>query len=122
MHRSPRTGTVFSCPVGKKDTHRFNHRGEAKAMKKTMATIFMVGFVILVTAGFGYAEYAVGGSENFPYFQLGCLIIGGLIMISLKQKFRRIYATEVAGAFALYTLYIALFTSPVMEALKNWLH
>jgi hypothetical protein len=91
-------------------------------MKKTLATILMVGFVILMTAGFGFAEYTMGGGENFPHFQLGCLIIGGLIMISLKQKFQKIYATEVAGAFALYTLYIALFTSPVMEAIKNWVN
>lgn len=91
-------------------------------MKKTLATILMVGFVILMTAGFGFAEYAMGGSENFPYFQLGCLIIGGLIMISLKHKFQKIYASEVAGAFALYTMYIALFTMPVMEAVKNWIN
>jgi hypothetical protein len=90
-------------------------------MKKTLATILLVGFVIIMTAGFSFAEYAMGGGENFPYFQLGCLIIGGLIMISLKHKFQKIYATEVAGAFALYTLYIALFTSPVIEALTSFI-
>lgn len=90
-------------------------------MKKTLTTLLMVGFVILMTAGFSFAEYTMGGSENFPYFQLGCLIIGGLIMISLKFKFQKMYAGEVAGAFALYTLYIALFTSPVMETVKNWI-
>jgi hypothetical protein len=91
-------------------------------MKKTFVTGLMVGFVILMTAGFSFAEYAMGGGETFPYFQLGCLIIGGLIMISLKHKFQKIYATEVAGAFALYTLYIALFTAPVIEAIKNWIN
>lgn len=90
-------------------------------MKKTLTTIFMIGFVILITAGFSFAEYAASGGENFPYFHLGCLIIGGLIMISLKHKFQKIYASEVAGAFALYTLYIALFTLPVVEAIKNWI-
>jgi hypothetical protein len=90
-------------------------------MKKTLASILMVGFVILMTAGFSFAEYAIGGGENFPYFQLGCLIIGGLIMISLKHKFQKIYASEVAGAFALYALYVSLFTLPVMEAIKNWI-
>jgi hypothetical protein len=43
-------------------------------------------------------------------------------MISLKQKFQKIYATEIAGAFALYTVYIALFTAPVMEVIKNWVY
>jgi hypothetical protein len=91
-------------------------------MKKTLSTILVIGFVILMTAGFSFAEYAVGGGDNFPYFHLGCLIIGGLIMISLKQKFQKIYATEIAGAFALYTVYIALFTAPVMEVIKNWVY
>jgi hypothetical protein len=91
-------------------------------MKKTLSTILMVGFVILMTAGFSFAEYTMGGGDNFPYFQLGCLIIGGLIMISLKHKFKKIYATEVAGAFALYTVYVALFTLPVIEAIKNWVN
>jgi hypothetical protein len=89
-------------------------------MKKTLSTILMAGFVILTTAGFSFAEYAAGGADNFPYFQLGCLIIGGLIMMSLKHKFQKIYTGEIAGAFALYTVYIALFTAPVMEAIKNW--
>jgi hypothetical protein len=91
-------------------------------MKKSVSTFLMVGFVILMTAGFSFAEYSMGGGDNFPYFQLGCLIIGGLIMISMKHKFQKIYATEVAGAFALYTLYIALFTLPVIEAIKNWVN
>lgn len=91
-------------------------------MKKTLSTILVIGFVILMTAGFSFAEYAAGGGDNFPYFHLGCLIIGGLIMISLKQKFQKIYATEIAGAFALYTVYIALFTPPVMEVIKNWVY
>jgi Gpi18-like mannosyltransferase len=88
-------------------------------MKKTLSTILMAGIVILMTAGFSFAEYATGGADNFPYFQLGCLIIGGLIMMSLKHKFHKIYTSEVIGAFALYTLYVSLFTSPVMEAVKN---
>jgi Gpi18-like mannosyltransferase len=90
-------------------------------MKKTLSTMFMASFVILMTAGFSFAEYAAGSGDNFPYFQLGCLIIGGLIMVSLKHKFPKIYASEVAGAFALYTVYVALFTLPVMEAIKNWI-
>jgi hypothetical protein len=96
-------------------------KGEVK-MKKTIATILLVAFVILITAGFSFAEYAMGGGENFPYFQLGCLIIGGLIMVSLKQKFQKIYAVEVAGAFALYAVYVALFTMPVMERIKDWIN
>lgn len=90
-------------------------------MKKNLATLVMAAAVVLITAGFSFAEYAAGGADNFPYFQLGCLIIGGLIMMSLKYKYNKIYTGEVVGAFALYTLYISLFTSPVLEAVKNWL-
>ena len=90
-------------------------------MKKNLATLVMAAAVVLITAGFSFAEYAAGGADSFPYFQLGCLIIGGLIMMSLKYKYNKIYTSEVVGAFALYTLYISLFTSPVLEAVKNWL-
>jgi hypothetical protein len=90
-------------------------------MKRNMATLLMAGAVVLITAGFSFAEYTAGGADNFPYFQLGCLIIGGLIMMSLKYKYSKIYTSEAIGAFALYTVYVALFTSPVMEAVKNWI-
>ncbi len=42
--------------------------------------------VVLLTATFGFAEYAAAGTANFPYFQLGCLIVGGLLMVSLKKE------------------------------------
>ncbi len=75
--------------------------------------------VVILTATFGFAEYAVAGVANFPYFQLGCLILGGLILMTLKRKYERMYVTEMVGAFALYTMLMALFTNPVIEAVKN---
>jgi hypothetical protein len=92
---------------------------EERIMKKQLATLTVSMAVILFTATFSFAEYAVAGVGNFPYFQLGCLIIGGLIIISLKHKYEKIYANEAVGAFALYTVLIALFTNPVVDALKN---
>jgi hypothetical protein len=88
-------------------------------MKKTIGTMMVAGLVVLLTGTFALAEYAVAGVGNFPYFQLGCLIIGGMMIISLKHKFERMYTGEVAGAFALYTVLIALFTNPVIDAIKN---
>jgi hypothetical protein len=87
-------------------------------MKKTVSTIVVAAFVVLLTATFSFAEYAAAAGE-FPYFQLGALIVGGLIIISLKFKYARMYAGEVVGAFALYTVLVALFTSPVVEAIKT---
>ena len=88
-------------------------------MKKTLGTMMVTAAVVLLTATFGFAEYAAAGTTNFPYFQLGCLIVGGLIMVSLKKKFEKLYTAEVVGAFALYTILMALFTNPVIDAVKN---
>ena len=88
-------------------------------MKKTLGTIVAAAAVVLLTATFGFAEYAAAGAANFPYFQLGCLIIGGLLMVQLKRKYNKMYTTEAVGAFALYTLLMALFTNPVIEVVKQ---
>ena len=88
-------------------------------MKKTLATTIVAAAVILLTATFSFAEYTAAGVTNFPFFQLGCLILGGLIMVSLKRKYEKMYVSEVVGVFALYTILMTLFTSPVIEAVKN---
>jgi len=90
-----------------------------KAMKKILQTLGLTVFVVLATASFSYAEYAVSGGGNFPYFHLGCLMVGGLIIVSLKHRFQRLYLSEAIGSFALYTVLIALFTAPVVDALKT---
>jgi hypothetical protein len=88
-------------------------------MKKTLGTMMVTAAVVLLTATFGFAEYTAAGAANFPYFQLGCLIIGGLILVSLKKKYDKMYTAEVVGAFALYTILMALFTNPVIEVVKT---
>jgi FtsH-binding integral membrane protein len=88
-------------------------------MKKTLGTTVVAAAVVLLTATFSFAEYTATGVTNFPFFQLGCLIVGGLIMVSLKRKYEKMYVSEVVGVFALYTLLMTLFTSPVIEVVKN---
>ncbi|MDP8218473.1 MAG: hypothetical protein P9M03_07085 [Candidatus Theseobacter exili] len=88
-------------------------------MKKTLSTILIAGFVVLTTATFGYAEYVATGANSFPYFHLGCLVIGGLIIISLKHKYEKMYLSEAVGSFALYTVLVVLFTSPVINVLRT---
>lgn len=88
-------------------------------MKKTLASLILAVFVVLTTATFGFAEYAAAGSANFPFFQLGALIVGGLIIISLKQKYDKIYLGEAVGSFALYTIMVSLFTAPVVNMIKG---
>jgi hypothetical protein len=91
-------------------------------MKKTLATTVVAAAVVLLTATFSFAEYTAAGVTNFPFFQLGCLILGGLIMVSLKRKYEKMYVGEVVGVFALYTLLMTLFTSPVIEAVKTMVY
>ncbi len=88
-------------------------------MKKTLSTLALAGFVVLLTAGFGFAESAAAGAQNFPYFHLGALIIGGLSIVSLRKKYGKIYMSEAMGAFALYTVLVALTTAPVVDAIKT---
>jgi FtsH-binding integral membrane protein len=88
-------------------------------MKMTLATTIVAAAVVLLTATFSFAEYATTGVTNFPFFQLGCLIIGGLIMVSLKRKYDKMYVSEVVGVFALYTILMVLFTNPVIEMIKT---
>lgn len=88
-------------------------------MKKTLASLILSVFVVLTTATFGFAEYAAAGAANFPFFQLGAVIVGGLIIVRLKQKYDKIYLGEAVGSFALYTVLVSLFTSPVIDAIKN---
>jgi len=88
-------------------------------MKKIMQTLLLAAFVVLATASFSYAEFTATGGGNFPYFHLGCLIVGGLIILSLKHRYPKLYLSEAIGSFALYTVLVALFTSPVVDALKT---
>ncbi|HDQ03768.1 MAG TPA: hypothetical protein ENN23_04235 [Deltaproteobacteria bacterium] len=88
-------------------------------MKKTLGTMMVAAVVVGLTATFAFAEYAATAAGAFPYFQFGCLVVGGLIVVSLKRKFEQMYTTEAVGVFALYTVLMALFTNPVIEAVKT---
>jgi hypothetical protein len=88
-------------------------------MKKMIQTFLLVVFVILTTASFSFAQFSAAGSDDFPFFHLGCLIVGGLIIISLKQKYTKIYLSEAIASFALYAVLVALFTTPVVDGLKT---
>lgn len=88
-------------------------------MKRILSTVIVALFVVLGTATFVFAESMAVGAGNFPYFHLGALIIGGLIIVSLKHKYEGLYMTEAMGSFALYTVMIALFTAPVVDLIKG---
>ncbi len=50
---------------------------------------------------------------------MGVVVIGGLCILSLKQRYEKIYMSEAVGSFAMYALLVALFTNPVAEIVKN---
>jgi FtsH-binding integral membrane protein len=108
-----RAGMNISLPYVTHNTQR-----RTRIMKKTLKTIGLAVFVVLMTATFGFAEYKVTGVSDFPYFQLGCLIVGGMTIISLKHKYQKMYTGELMGVFTLYTILIALFTAPVINTIK----
>jgi hypothetical protein len=88
-------------------------------MKRTLQTLIVSVFVVLITASFAFAANAITGSGNFPYFNLGCLIMGGLTIVSLKYRYQKMYLSEAIGSFALYAVLVALFTAPVIESVKT---
>lgn len=87
---------------------------------KKLSVAFLTAFVVLITATFGYTESMfVAQGYAFPFFQLGALILGGMILVSLKQKYSGLFLSEAIGSFALYTIMISLFTNPVIDAVKT---
>ncbi len=88
-------------------------------MKKTLGTILVAAAVVMLTGTFAFAQYAAATAGAFPYFQFGCLVVGGLIVVSLKRKYEQMYTAEAVGVFALYTVLMALFTNPVIETVKT---
>ena len=88
-------------------------------MRKALEVWIVAGFVVLTAASFTYMELVTSAEGQFPFFHLGCLLIGGLTVVSLKHRYRKIYISEAVGAFALFAVLMSLFTAPVAEALRN---
>ena len=45
--------------------------------------------------------------------------MGGMTIVSLKQKYQKLYLSEAMGSFAMYAVLVALFTNPVAQVVKN---
>ncbi len=90
-------------------------------MGKVVEVWFVAGFVVLTTASFTYMEFVTSAKGHFPFFQLGCLFVGGLAIVSLKHRYHKIYISEAVGAFALFAVFMSLFTEPVADAVRNLL-
>ncbi|HDP24755.1 MAG TPA: hypothetical protein ENN34_04855 [Deltaproteobacteria bacterium] len=91
-------------------------------MKRTIQTIIVTVFVVLITGTFSYALAATTGAGSFPFFHLGCLIMGGLTIISLKHRYPQMYLSEAIGSFAMYAILVGLFTAPAIEMVKGFMN
>ncbi|MBN1547671.1 MAG: hypothetical protein JW902_13560 [Syntrophaceae bacterium] len=87
--------------------------------EKVLESWIIAGFAVVTTASFTYMEFITSAEGKFPFFHLGCLCIGGLVLVSLKRRYGKIYISEAVGAFALFAILLSLFTAPVAEALRN---
>lgn len=88
-------------------------------MKKAFQTMLALVFVILITGSFAFAMGSVTSMGDFPYFSIGCLVMGGLTIVSLKHRYEKINLAEVVGSFALYAVLVSLFTVPIIEAIHS---
>jgi uncharacterized YccA/Bax inhibitor family protein len=87
-------------------------------MKRYLQTTLVALFVILVTTGFAFASQSIAPGLDMPYFHIGCMIMGGLVIVSLKQRYEKMHLAEAIGSFALYALLVTIFTPTFVEALK----
>ena len=85
---------------------------------KTLQTIILSFIFIMISAGFAFAVQTIAPGTEFPFFHLGCLVMGGLVITSIKHRYEKLYMSEAIGSFALYAILVTIFTSPFVEALK----
>jgi hypothetical protein len=45
--------------------------------------------------------------------------VGGMTIMTLKQKYQKLYLSEAMSSFAMYAVPVALLTSPVARVVKN---
>ena len=76
-------------------------------------TLAFAGVVLFI--GYGLCRWI----RPLSRYNIPAPVVGGLIVVSLKRKYEKMYTTEAVGVFALYTILMALFTNPVIEAVKT---
>ncbi len=58
----------------------------------------------------------------FPFLHLAVLIIGGIILIIVKKKYRNVRTSDLIIIFILLCLLIALFTEPAFDLAKRFVN
>jgi hypothetical protein len=117
----------LSCPgnTDKAVVRRFclwyiKQKKEFSMAKLRWQSLALLGIVVLATLQFGYFGFRAAGGDVYLVAQVVALALGGLLLISLEQRYRKIGFAGVVIAFALYTLLVALYSKPVVEALQRF--
>jgi len=58
----------------------------------------------------------------FPFLHLAVLIVGGIILIIVKKKYRNVRTSDLIIIFILLCLLIALFTEPAFDLAKRFVN
>ncbi len=83
-------------------------------------SLALLGIVVLATLQFGYFCFRAAGGDVYLVAQVVALALGGLLIISLEYRYRKIGFAGAVIAFALYTLLVALYSKPLVEALQRF--
>jgi hypothetical protein len=57
--------------------------------------------------------------KNFPFVHLIALVVGGIILLMVKRKYKKIRIIELIIMFILYFILVALFTEPVLNLVRR---
>ena len=84
-------------------------------------SLALLVIVFLTTLQFSYFGFRTAGGDWHLMAQVAALVFGGLLLMSLEYRYRKIGFTGAVIAFALYTLLVAMYSKPVVEALQQYL-
>ena len=83
-------------------------------------SLALLVIVFLTTLQFSYFGFRVAGGDLYLMAQVAALAIGGLLLVSLEHRYRKIGFAGAVIAFALYTLLVTLYSKPVVGALQQF--
>ncbi len=88
--------------------------------KRRWQSLALAVIVIVTVLQFGYFGYRKAGGDLYLAAQLAAIAFGGLTIISLEHRYRKIGFAGAVISFTLFTLLVALYSKPVVETLQHF--
>lgn len=88
--------------------------------KQRWQSLALAVIVVVAVLQFGYFGYRSAGGDLYLVAQLAAIVFGGLTIISLEHRYRKIGFAGAVISFALFTLLVALYSKPVVESLQHF--